>query len=484
MSEIQTRLHRILIVDDDMPWRNFIRDILLREELFIVDLASELGDFYTHLRENPRLVILNYDFHERVNSREILRTLTAPRYSNVPVIMLTGRRTNALQFPRKYKNVMEVFIKGGKPSVVDEEFVKDFIETVKRHLVPRISWLHISDLHIGRQEPGRDWQRLREAFINDLEDHKNSQTACDDSRLAGVPFHPSFLFITGDITWTGSALEYEQAQEFLTAIWEATDLSPEQTFMVPGNHDISRSACTHSQVFLMAYERLCDNRQNDRQWHDDLRNIWGEDAFQQVLSDKHREYLGFARWCQRRGMPSEMYYTEQTLVGNTSVEIVGVNSALMCHKDDEDLERGLWIGMPQIEALRAQGNHRRTSNDRVCRIFLVHHPNEALHYFDESAWQYMQQYGAIILHGHLHKSSVNAILQPDRRHVLIPGGSVHQGGTWVSQRYNYVEYNHQAKVLYMYFRKTTTENFPQYIRDNETFPEEASEGYVILRLDV
>jgi hypothetical protein len=96
----------------------------------------------------------------------------------------------------------------------------------------------------------------------------------------------------------------------------------------------------------------------------------------------------------------------------------------------------------------------------------------------------MQQNGSVILHGHLHQPDVNAIFRPGQRYLLIPGGSIHQDGTWVSQRYNYVEYNHQAKAFYIYFRKTTIDHFPQYIRDNDTFPDGAPEGYVVIDLNL
>ncbi len=54
---------------------------------------------------------------------------------------------------------------------------------------------------------------------------------------------PDLLVVTGDVTETGSVREFAAATEFLTGLRVLLGLEPHRLIIVPGGHDITRSAC-------------------------------------------------------------------------------------------------------------------------------------------------------------------------------------------------------------------------------------------------
>ena len=56
-----------------------------------------------------------------------------------------------------------------------------------------ISWLHLTDLHVGMSEQAHLWPNVRNAFLTDLE------------RLCAKTGPWSLVFFTGDLVQSGSA---------------------------------------------------------------------------------------------------------------------------------------------------------------------------------------------------------------------------------------------------------------------------------------
>jgi 3',5'-cyclic AMP phosphodiesterase CpdA len=106
--------------------------------------------------------------------------------------------------------------------------------------VQSISWLHISDLHL--QADTWDSDIVLKELARDVE----SEMA--ESRLTF-----DFLFVTGDVAYSGKEKEYQNAKAFLNNLWNVTGLGPSSTYIVPGNHDVSRKVYP-----LMARDRRRD----------------------------------------------------------------------------------------------------------------------------------------------------------------------------------------------------------------------------------
>jgi WD40 repeat protein/3',5'-cyclic AMP phosphodiesterase CpdA len=96
--------------------------------------------------------------------------------------------------------------------------------------------LHLSEPRFGGDEPA--------AGLADL--------AGDVERLAAeVGARPDLLVVTGDLAEAGRPSELVQAHTFLVGLAERLDLSRDRVVVVPGDHDVSRSACR-------AYFSTCD----------------------------------------------------------------------------------------------------------------------------------------------------------------------------------------------------------------------------------
>lgn len=91
-----------------------------------------------------------------------------------------------------------------------------------------ISWVHLSDLHFGKEKPA---QKL---YYRQLLHHISERIQNKGA--------PDFVFITGDIAYTGEKHEYDMAaEEFLFPLSTLiSDISFSRIFIIPGNHDVSR----------------------------------------------------------------------------------------------------------------------------------------------------------------------------------------------------------------------------------------------------
>ncbi len=94
-----------------------------------------------------------------------------------------------------------------------------------------MTWLHLSDWH----QKGKDFDRqvVRDALIRDIEEREKISPD-----LAKI----DFIIFSGDVAHAGKKEEYEAAQENLfEPLLQATGLTAERLFIVPGNHDLDRS---------------------------------------------------------------------------------------------------------------------------------------------------------------------------------------------------------------------------------------------------
>ena len=91
-----------------------------------------------------------------------------------------------------------------------------------------IHWLHLSDFHMGQDAYGQG---------------KIAQYVYDHVKQHQRPL--DFIFITGDIGFSGKAAEYASFQKMF--VKPMTELVGPDTvwLMVPGNHDVDRKSVKH-----------------------------------------------------------------------------------------------------------------------------------------------------------------------------------------------------------------------------------------------
>ncbi|HEY3896423.1 MAG TPA: TIR domain-containing protein [Pseudonocardiaceae bacterium] len=179
-----------------------------------------------------------------------------------------------------------------------------------------ITLLHVPGPRFGRgmAEPGSasDLQARIWANVTHLTD-------------TGAP-HPDLILVTGDLMESGRPRERDEALEFLTGLRVLLGLEPDRLLIVPGGHDVSRTACH-------AYFLQCEARDEDPQ---------------QPYFPKLEHYAQlFAELYQ--GLDGPLFDIAQPwtlfVVPELRVAVAGLNSTMAAsHRPDDDYG---WIGNAQ-----------------------------------------------------------------------------------------------------------------------------------------
>lgn len=95
--------------------------------------------------------------------------------------------------------------------------------------------LHASDFHVKSDE-GEPLKRAHDA---------RSLFAFDAVSMAKIIGTPTALVLSGDIAFSGGAVQYDVAREMLNGLLSQLGLSEKRVLVVPGNHDVDRPETEH-----------------------------------------------------------------------------------------------------------------------------------------------------------------------------------------------------------------------------------------------
>ncbi len=233
----------------------------------------------------------------------------------------------------------------------------------------RFGWLHLSDLHLGAHGSRLLQPEYREAFEQDLR-RLHAQSG---------PWHA--VFISGDLTLTGSRKEFQLLDSTLGSLWDyLRSLGSDPCLLpVPGNHDIWEGDF---------------NRRNLRDQHRSLDVL---KAFREKLPGKSplvpAIWDGFAPftdwfhlWRQRARshqlenfrpglLPGDFVITVRTQ--DLKVAVVGLNSTFRSSSTDasEDMHEVDWV---QIDHATG-GNPQEWVRQHDFLVLLTHYPPSKLH---------------------------------------------------------------------------------------------------------
>ena len=473
-------MSKILLIDDTDSYPNLIRGMY--ETKYSFDQVKSLAAAEDVLKNTSYdLICLNWDYPDKASANDFLKRISS-LIPSLKVIVITAY-ANQLpggtigSFLAEHKNVVvDIIAKGPNSLEKMQRLGVKFAEIIREKNM--ISWLHISDLHIGSERNQYDWPRISEALLQDIEYHR-VELSSQSGHTANVQFQPDLIFVTGDIANKGKVEEFEKAKRFLEDLWKITGLGRETTLIVPGNHDVNREYLIDKQYHQLVYDRLkhvlseANSLDAASKWDDEVCHISNDSMFNQIILGKFENYRNFIKECTTQPH-DKLHYIHHVQIGESKVAVIGLCSALMSCTKFEDSEGGLWIGTPQIEAVRAE----LAKSDATRRIMLIHHPSESLHPFEKYlAWKFIEDRANIVLHGHLHRPDSYIKHLPQKRHLRIQAGAISTGNIWNTHNYSYGSFNLGLGQVDLYMRKTDGNIPPTYVSDNTTYPIDAPDGH-------
>jgi formylglycine-generating enzyme required for sulfatase activity len=290
----------------------------------------------------------------------------------------------------------------------------------------RISWLHVSDLHVAKESlgpraarrPGSElWAEVLRGFLTDL-----------DAQLDATGLRPDLVLVTGDLAYSGAAKQYDDL--------DADVLGPLLAHLrargcdavllaVPGNHDVQRPSGSSKRFYrlLREYDKLDDQ-------DEDLRGLRAE-----LWQERNAAFLSplfgnYMAWAERsmlpglapRTLPSGLTIEglhRSHLPGDLSVIVardglrlllVGLNSSWI-QFDGGDFKGRLHVPIEQLHAALSPDEHAALQRfDGVdASLLLMHHPRDwlspaAARTFDGYVYPARDERFSAFMFGHMHEA--------------------------------------------------------------------------------
>ncbi|HEK1829907.1 metallophosphoesterase [Proteus penneri] len=239
--------------------------------------------------------------------------------------------------------------------------------------------LHISDLHLSmNKKVGFNYEQARNIVEKLLSDVRNLSIT--------EKIDIDTVFFTGDMTFSGQADEFSLFREhFLQPLINGLGITTENVYIVPGNHDMDRSAIKSSEKPLRnTYpdEELSNIfssiDKGDEEWS---RSKEYSKFIQEVSSNKNIEHSG--QLCRVHKISNKLY-------------IMCINSSWLA-QDDED-KSNLRITDSQLKILdRVKIPHGAKI------IALTHHPLDWLNNSDRNKFSsFIEKSISMLCFGHMH----------------------------------------------------------------------------------
>lgn len=318
----------------------------------------------------------------------------------------------------------------------------------------KISWLHISDLHLGR-----DLYNEKVVLKELLQDIKR-QMQINQLEL-------NFVFITGDLTFSGRQTEFDLAQEFIDELIDVIKLNKEDIILVPGNHDVYRndllSIAKNSRKYLDNREAVSDIIANETE----------REIYTRGLTNYRKFVDKNFSWANTKEK-APLSYTINRKVGDVPISILALNTAWLAYGNEN--EKGqIILGERQVREA-----FDKIDNPEIV-IALMHHPFEWFEWFDSNDVKRMLERRAdFILNGHEHRLDVIGKGSIFGKAFKISAGSTYETRNHINS-YNIVSSDISEGTATCYFRKFIDRDGGFWSEDN-TLDDSISNGKIRVKL--
>lgn len=308
-----------------------------------------------------------------------------------------------------------------------------------------IKWIHISDIHI--KSAGEHLEKYNSEIVLKSLWKDISNRSRINQELAEL----DFVFITGDLAWSGADLdstdEYDQVYErLIKPLSEHAGININRIFLVPGNHDVARSKIDDEVKTLESTLSTRDSISElfvDPKWDEKRAKVFSRLEAYTKLMTKRFNHLPVD--------PISLTYSKTIPEAGSKpqIKVVGLNSAWLARGGKEDKE-SIALGEPIVKQLL------NSEKDTPClTIALVHHPLSYIWYkkCEMSTLQTLKANADFLLAGHVHQSDVTSFFRVTGSCVEIVGGSIYDGNRWSTNSYNYVCFDTEKLMGYVYLRR-------------------------------
>lgn len=239
--------------------------------------------------------------------------------------------------------------------------------------------LHLSDIHFAAARAdllGRN-RDMRERILDDIEHY------CGDDDFATVA-------VTGDIAYSGRVDEYDEAEAWLSRVGECVGEPP--TLVVPGNHDVDRSAFDRNTALQLAIKDL--KSRTDTECDQLLRSLLADELGPAHVLAPLDGYNVFAEKLGCSIKPTEPVWSRDI----AGVRFHGLVTAFACTSNDQPMN----VVMGEFQALLPQ------FKPDAINVTLAHHPPDWLRDHD-LVHNALSARAAVQLFGHKHARKVTRV---------------------------------------------------------------------------
>ena len=207
-------------------------------------------------------------------------------------------------------------------------------------LQQQLSWLHLSDFHLKKNDK---WSQnvVLKSLLTDISNRYSKGRPLD------------FIFITGDLAFSGKSEEYLIVEDFLHQLLTDTGVPSDRLLIVPGNHDIDRNI--EVDAFVGARCLLKDSVEVDK--------FLGDEARRRTLFRRQSAFREFAnKLCEgdRYSETSYQHSVQYDLHG-LSIAVLLIDSTWLSEGGEND-SHSILVGERQLIDLSCKRSEPGTSH--------------------------------------------------------------------------------------------------------------------------
>lgn len=211
-------------------------------------------------------------------------------------------------------------------------------------------WLHVSDIHLNKR--GVETRRIRTKLLEFL---KENNIECD------------YVFFTGDLRFAPYGAFADDTHKFLDDLCEAVNVSIENLFIVPGNHDVNRSDISRmeavNQILNNKSEGYYEFKEGIIKSDDLKRLVSGKQEFIEKVEEIYAQYPDRVALYKNAQKPHFLVETED-------FNILHIDSTIIY---SADREQNLIVGTDLLLDICEQINQKKPT------ILLTHYSFDYMH---------------------------------------------------------------------------------------------------------